>query len=1260
MKKAKLLAIVVAVMALLFVIPTVASADQYDGWHKVADGHYEYYDYGSKVMDCEYYIDGSYFRFDENGKMYNAKWYQNPYTSDWYYYQSGGYRADSTIIKIGNSYYGFNDEGIMYDNCEFDFYADSIGRYAYFYANAGGVLKTNQWVWFEEWESWKYYTANGAAANGLTFVGNTPYLFWGDGELVNEQCLYDHNYDRSYYADKNGVATALNVSGWTKIGNDWFYCENKQYVSSEIKKVGNVYYAFDYSGKMLDDETEHIYNNELDSYGWVRAKKGGTLYRNEWYKDTYGNWYYYTDSFFAASGLKYIGSTPYLFYGDGQLMENNCVYDDNTGTSYYADENGVVKKLAANGWTQIGEDYVYCVDGMLVENEVRLIGGKYYYFNYNGFMLKDETFNIFIGENEVIGRAKASGALCCGEWYMCEDGNFEYYGHDFNRFWNGFLTVNGKVYYFEEGYAVKNRIVESDSSVYLATADCSLKICPTGWVNVGDDFYYVYNDQLVRNNIKQIDSKKYVFDYSGRMYSDGVYDIEVYDSEYDYYVWNYYLVNKDGSVVEKQGWNAFDGNWYYVNADASLYNGELKLNGQTYYLWPAMQYATIDYQYDYDGDTDGHLLYAVAPDGKYQKITTDGYYNTPYGRVLVEGGKLFEGWKNVNGTYYYFSPSMAVDEFRYIDENTYYFDITGKMHANGWLKFDSSYIYANAYGIVSDGLSWIGGKYYLFEENRLLYNGYLYENGNIYVSDSNGVATKLSNGNGWKNVNGYYYYVHYGNLASGTTYIQEGNTENCYFFDYTTHRMMSDYFNGSYYFDAYGRRYEGWKMENGSWVYYSPYKCSYGLYYIDDARYCFNDCKLVTNTTYFDSDYDMIFVIDAYGKVADSYDVPDGIIYQDGAAYKFVNGKPYEGWYGDYFFNEYGRMCINEIIEYNGEHYYLDKHGKYIRNGWYQRYENTWYYANSSGALYYNEWLQLGNAWYYFNGARMLSNGICYIEAEEKYGNFDKYGKFLGYVDTDKSDSSSSQMGWKQINGAWYYYNSTGSLVYECSLYINNVWYCFGDDGKMLTNSFNYDYYYGGLYYYTASGARLEIANQWKLINGNWCYFDAMGSVALGWININGTSYFIDSEEEYNESADNWTITPKMLTGYQLIDGEVYKFASSGALVGEYTSNGWLQLADGDFVYFKNGAMLKDGIYTINGVKYYFYYSGRLLTDDWTYVEDEDMYVYAGSTGALYGVGWHKVSEGWIYVDAYGELLTDGVYKLGNSIYYFANGIWVP
>ena len=131
MKKAKLLAIVVAVMALLFVIPTVASADQDAGWHKVADGHYEYYDYGSKVMDCEYYIDGSYFRFDENGKMYNAKWYQNPYTSDWYYYQSGGYRADSTVIKIGNSYYGFNDEGIMYDNCEFVFYADSIGRYAY-------------------------------------------------------------------------------------------------------------------------------------------------------------------------------------------------------------------------------------------------------------------------------------------------------------------------------------------------------------------------------------------------------------------------------------------------------------------------------------------------------------------------------------------------------------------------------------------------------------------------------------------------------------------------------------------------------------------------------------------------------------------------------------------------------------------------------------------------------------------------------------------------------------------------------------------------------------------------------------------------------------------------------------------------------------------------------------------------------------------------------------------------------------------------
>ena len=139
----------------------------------------------------------------------------------------------------------------------------------------------------------------------------------------------------------------------------------------------------------------------------------------------------------------------------------------------------------------------------------------------------------------------------------------------------------------------------------------------------------------------------------------------------------------------------------------------------------------------------------------------------------------------------------------------------------------------------------------------------------------------------------------------------------------------------------------------------------------------------------------------------------------------------------------------------------------------------------------------------------MVSDGIYYIEDEDKYAKFDEYGRFISYVDQSTGTANS----WANIDGKWYYYNSTGTMVTDKTLYLNGYWYAFDYEGTMVSNDFrwdwNSDYYYDALYYYTASVARLEAPNQWKIVNDEWCYFNADSSVAMGWINISGTLYYI-------------------------------------------------------------------------------------------------------------------------------------------------------
>lgn len=118
-------------------------------------------------------------------------------------------------------------------------------------------------------------------------------------------------------------------------------------VKSGIRKVNNVYYAFDKNGKMYADG-EYECGSVTPSY----ARADGSLYVLQWYQDVDGSWYYYDQNADRVKcGKATINGNVYLFDSTRTMKVNGVVQD---GDNYYlADENGLWgsdARLGSEGW----------------------------------------------------------------------------------------------------------------------------------------------------------------------------------------------------------------------------------------------------------------------------------------------------------------------------------------------------------------------------------------------------------------------------------------------------------------------------------------------------------------------------------------------------------------------------------------------------------------------------------------------------------------------------------------------------------------------------------------------------------------------------------------------------------------------------------------------------------------------------------------------------------------------------------------------
>ena len=170
-----------------------------------------------------------------------------------------------------------------------------------------------------------------------------------------------------------------------------------------------------------------------------------------------------------------------------------------------------------------------------------------------------------------------------------------------------------------------------------------------------------------------------------------------------------------------------------------------------------------------------------------------------------------------------------------------------------------------------------------------------------------------------------------------------------------------------------------------------------------------------------------------------------------------------------------------------------------------------------------------------------------------------KFNNHYGYVSGTYIDiiDNNKEIGWKLIDGKWYYLEQSGEMAKGWRL-IDGKWYYLEESGEMAKGWKLID---GKWYYLEQSG---EMAKGWKLIDEKWYYLEESGEMAKGWKLIDGKWYYL---EQSGEMAKGWKLidekwyyleeSGEMAKGWKLIDGKWYYLEQSGEMAVNTIIDGW-------------------------------------------------------------------------------------------------------
>ncbi len=359
----------------------------------------------------------------------------------------------------------------------------SVDGKVYFFDTSTGLLR-NSWVNMGHGvEAWYWAGPDGAAVSGW-FKTPDGKTWYADPKHHNEVVMGGIDIDDKYYFfdHSNGLVT----HGWIGGGDDgeWAWIETVGSVYSGWKHMPNgKWFYFD------EKEFPTIENGVYTTYSFPVLKKGvftissGTYYvdvnngmtSNDWVQLPNGGWAWAQSSGAFASGW-YTTPNGKTWYFDPSDPQHPALIGDAeiNGQSYYFDlgyglsKNGWVHR-ADGSWSWAGES------GALQSDWKHMPNGKWFYFD-----TKDSKHRMLVGVIQISSGtyyidesagmtannwvqlpeggwawAQPSGAFASG-WYTTPNGKTWYFdpakpGHPL---YTGEHTIEGKDYYFDEGYGL--------------------------------------------------------------------------------------------------------------------------------------------------------------------------------------------------------------------------------------------------------------------------------------------------------------------------------------------------------------------------------------------------------------------------------------------------------------------------------------------------------------------------------------------------------------------------------------------------------------------------------------------------------------------------------------------------------------------------------------------------------------------------------------------------------------------------------------
>jgi len=246
--------------------------------------------------------------------------------NDWYYYESDGSMAMGWK-KIGKTWYFFDDDyGNMYSDA-WHWETNSKGIDVAYYFAESGAMQSNKWklYYVSDKENWMYLTSDGSSA-----------------------------------------------VGWKKIGKDWYYFDEEDYVENQhyacmvSESIIDGRYYVDKSGKMVKNKWIMWYEDPGYYRDWLYFDKNGMVVQNCW-KQIDKKWYYFSFDGFAYTGLRYLdyNGKEEAFYFDEMNANMLTGWIYKYSNWYYGKSSGVLYRdcsVKIGGKTYTFDSYGRCLN----------------------------------------------------------------------------------------------------------------------------------------------------------------------------------------------------------------------------------------------------------------------------------------------------------------------------------------------------------------------------------------------------------------------------------------------------------------------------------------------------------------------------------------------------------------------------------------------------------------------------------------------------------------------------------------------------------------------------------------------------------------------------------------------------------------------------------------------------------------------------------------------------------------------------------